>query len=135
MEFNFLQSIPAIVPEIGLTVMAVIVLALDLYLPESRRRIIAIVTGVGLLFVAALYFLVFGPTLHPENAGLFWGGTMRHDVLAEIFKVMVLIAAAVTALLSIDVKGISRKGEFYLVIIVSSLGACLMSGAADLIMV
>ncbi|MEP7294252.1 MAG: proton-conducting transporter membrane subunit, partial [Chloroflexota bacterium] len=135
MEFNFLQSIPSVVPEIGLTIMAVIVLALDLYLPESQRRIIAIVTGVGLLGTALVYFLLFGTTLHPENAGLFWGGTMRHDTLSEIFKIMILIAGAITALLTIDVKGLSRKGEFYLVVIVSTLGATLMSGAADLIMV
>ncbi len=135
MEFNFLQSLPAIIPEVGLTVMAVIVLALDLYLPESQRRSIALVTGVGLLGIAAVYFLLWGPSLHPENAGLFWGGTIRHDTLAEIFKIMVLIAAAITALLTVDVNGLARKGEFYLVIVVSSLGACLMSGAADLIMV
>ncbi len=135
MEFNFLQSIPSIVPEIGLTIVAVIVLALDLYLPESQRRIIAIVTGVGLLATALLYFLLFGPTLHPQNAGLFWGGTMRHDTLSEIFKIMVLAAGAITALMTIDVSGLARKGEFYLVIVVSTLGASLMSGAADLIMV
>jgi NADH-quinone oxidoreductase subunit N len=135
MEFNFLQSLPAIAPEIGLMVMAVVVLALDLWLPESQRRGIAIVTGVGLLGTAAAYFLLWGPTLHPETAGMFWGGTIHHDALSEIFSIMVLIAAAITALMSIDVDGISRRGEFYLVIIVSSLGACLMSGASDLIMV
>ena len=90
---------------------------------------------MGLLGIAAAYFLLWGPTLHPETAGLFWGGTIRHDALSEIFMVMVLIAAAITALMSVDVEGLARKGEFYLVIIVSSLGACLMSGAADLIMV
>jgi NADH-quinone oxidoreductase subunit N len=135
MEFNFLQSIPSIIPEIGLTIIAVIVLALDLSLPESRRRVIALVTGLGLLGTALVYFLVFGPSLHPENAGLFWGGTMRHDSLAEIFKVMILVAGGITALLTIDVKGLSTKGEFYLVIVVSTLGATLMSGASDLIMV
>jgi NADH-quinone oxidoreductase subunit N len=135
MEFNFLQSLPAIAPEIGLMVMAVVVLALDLWLPESQRRGIAIVTGVGLLGTAAAYFLLWGPTLHPETAGMFWGGTIHHDALSEIFMVMILIAAAITSLMTVDVEGLSRKGEFYLVIIVSSLGACLMSGASDLIMV
>ncbi|MEO8396763.1 MAG: NADH-quinone oxidoreductase subunit N, partial [Chloroflexota bacterium] len=135
MEFNFLQSLPAIAPEIGLMVMAVVVLALDLWLPESQRRGIAIVTGVGLLGTAAAYFLLWGPTLHPETAGLFWGGTIHHDALSEIFMVMILIAAAIVSLMTVDVEGLSRKGEFYLVIIVSSLGACLMSGASDLIMV
>jgi len=135
MEFNFLQSLPAIVPEIGLMIMAIVVLALDLYLPESQRRVIALVAGVGLLGLAVGYFLLWGPSLHPEYAGLFWGGTIRHDVLSEIFMVMVLAAAGITSLLTIGVESLNRKGEFYLVLIVSTLGATLMSGAADLIMV
>ncbi len=135
MTFNFLQSLPSIIPEIGLTVMAIVVLALDLYLPESRRRVIAIVTGAGLVLTALIYFLVFGPSLHPETAGLFWGGTIKHDALSEIFMVMVLLAGGITSFLTIDVQGLGTRGEFYLVVIVSSLGACLMSSAADLIMV
>lgn len=133
MEFDFLRSLPAIAPEIGLTIMAVVVLALDLYLPESQRRSIAIVTGVGLLATAALYFLLWGPT--PETEGLYWGGMIRHDSLAQIFKITVLIAGAITALMTMEVRNLGSKGEFYLVIIVSTLGASLMSGAADLIMV
>src|SRR4051795_8021497 len=107
MTFNFLQSLPSVAPEIGLVIMAVVVLALDLYLPESQRRGIAIVTGVGLLGIAAVYFLLWGPSLHPETAGMFWGGTIHHDALSEIFMVMVLIAAAITSLLSIDVASLS----------------------------
>lgn len=135
MTFNLLQSLPSIAPEIGLMIMAVVVLALDLYLPESQRRVIAVVTGVGLLGIAAVYFLLWGPSLHPEFAGMYWGGTIHHDALSEIFTVMILIAAAITSFLSIDVASLSRKGEFYLIIIVSTLGGCLMSSASDLIMV
>ncbi|MDI9639613.1 NADH-quinone oxidoreductase subunit N [Anaerolineae bacterium CFX9] len=132
-EFDFLRSLPAIAPEIGLTIMAIVVLALDLTLGESQRKYIAIVTGVGLLGTAALTVAFFGPT--PETEGLYWGGMIRHDLLAQIFRVIVLIAGAFTALMSIDVKGIGRKGEFYLIVIVSTLGASLISASADLIMV
>ena len=145
MEFNLWQSLPVIAPELGLTIMAVVILGLDLYLPESKRRNLAIVTGVGLLATAALYLLFWYPTPTAPDAsqgfafgaqeGLYWGGMVRHDTLAQIFKVMVLIAGALTAFMSIDVAGVGRKGEFYLIVIVSTLGACLMAGAADLIMV
>jgi NADH-quinone oxidoreductase subunit N len=64
----------------------------------------------------------------------FWGGMVRYDVLAQIFKVMVVAAAAITSLMSIDVRGVGRKGEFYLVVIVSTLGMTLMAGSSDLIM-
>lgn len=139
-EFNFLQSLPAIAPEVGLTIMAVVVLGLDLMLQESQRRNIAIVTAAGLLLTAVLYLLLWFPTNTPPEqlgaqVGLYWGGMVRHDVLAQIFKTMLLCAGALTALMTIDVKGMGRKGEFYLIIIVSTLGGCLIAGAADLIMV
>ena len=118
-EFNFLQSLPAIAPEIGLTITAIVVLFLDLQLPESKRKIIAWVTAISLLATALLYVVFWHPTA--ETTGLYWGGMVRHDTLAEIFKVMVLIAGALTALMAVDVRGLGRKGEFYLVMIVSSL--------------
>jgi NADH-quinone oxidoreductase subunit N len=136
----------AVAPEIALTVLAIIVLALDLAWPESRRRNIAFVSGILLLGIAVLP-LIFTPDtiramieqLAPDAAadytGLLWGGMVRYDVLSQIFKVMVILAAGITSLMSVDVKGVGRKGEFYLIVIVSTLGMCLMSGAADLIMV
>jgi NADH-quinone oxidoreductase subunit N len=137
-EFNFLHSLPAIAPEIGLTILAIVVLFLDVYLPESQRGGIPYVTAVfmGLL---ALTPLVWGPPApgaegYAENL-LYWGGMVRHDTLSQIFKVMVLLAGAITALMAVGVRGVGRKGEFYLIIIVSTLGACLLSAAADLIMV
>lgn len=133
MEFNFLQSLPAIAPEIGLTVMAVVVLLLDVYLPESKRRNVGFVAGFGMLATAAAYFFLWAPTL--ETQGLYWGGNIRHDTLAEIFKIMVLIAGAITCFIGVDAKSLARRGEFFLIIIVSSLGATLMAGATDLIMV
>jgi NADH-quinone oxidoreductase subunit N len=129
-EFDFLGSLPAIAPEIGLTIMAIVVLFLDVYLPESQRRNIAYVTAVGLA-VVAITPLIWQPT----GSDLYWGGMVRHDALAQIFKVMVVLAGALTALMAMNMKDLGRRGEFYLIIIVSTLGATLVSGAADLIMV
>lgn len=130
--FNYLTHLPAIAPEIGLTIMAIVVLALDLYLPDNRRRNIAYVTGIGLALLALTPFIWAPPT---DGNFLFFGGMVRHDVLSQIFKTMVLLAGAFTALISVDYPGLGRKGEFYLIIIVATLGASLMSAAADLIMV
>jgi NADH-quinone oxidoreductase subunit N len=134
-EFNFLQSLPSIAPEIGLTIMAVVVLFLDVYLPESQRRNIAYVTAVGLGLLALTPIIWAPPAPGTAENLLYWGGMVRHDTLSQIFKVMVLLAGALTALMAVDVKGLGRRGEFYLIIIVSTLGASLVSGAADLIMV
>lgn len=132
-EFDFLRSLPSIAPEIGLTIMAVVVLGLDLYLPESRRRIIPLVTGISLSLIALVSLLLFSPT--PETSGLYWGGMVTYDTLGHLFKVMVVIAGALTAFITTDVKGIGTKGEFYIIVIVSTLGGTLISSAADLIMI
>lgn len=132
-EFDLLASLPAIAPEIGLTVLAVVVLALDLTLPESQRKQIAFVAGIGMIGLALFSLALWSPT--PETEGLYWGGMVRYDLLALIFKVMVCIAGGITALMTIDVRNLGRRGEFYLIIIVSTLGACLIAAAADLIMV
>ncbi len=124
----------AVLPEIGLAILATVVLALDLIWPESRRRSLSVVAGVGLLLLALVPLLVYpGSPATPE--GLYWGGMVRHDLLSQIFKVMILAAAGLTSLMAVDANGIGRKGEFYVVLIVSTLGMTLMAGAADIIMV
>jgi NADH-quinone oxidoreductase subunit N len=130
-EFDFLASLPAIAPEIGLTLLAVIVLGLDLYLPESRRRNIAYVAGTGLVVLAATP-LIWGPD---PNVQSYWGGMIRHDTLSQVFKVTVLLGGSITAFMAADVRELARNGEFYLIIVVSTLGASLMSASADLIMI
>ncbi len=128
-EFDFLASLPSINVEVGLTIMAIVVLFLDVYLPESQRRNIAYVSFFGLIVLSVL------PLFSGPDNELYWGGMIRHDFLAQIFKVMVTIAGAITCLIAVDTKDLGNRGEFYLIIIVSTLGACLVSASADLIMV
>lgn len=129
-EFNFLLSLPSIIPEIALATLAVVVLFLDLRLKESQRGSIAYVTAFGLLATAITPFIFL-----PDEAQLYWGGMIRHDAMAQVFKVIVLIAAALTCLIAAGTRDLGRKGEFYLIIVVSTLGACLLSASADLIMI
>jgi len=130
-EFDFLGSLPAVAPEIGLTILAVVILLLESYLRPDQRRNIAYVAAVGLAFLA-LTPLFWAPT--PETEGLYWGGMIRFDAFAQIFKVMILIGAALTCLMAIDDSGVNHKGEFHLIIVVATLGATLLVSSADLIM-
>jgi NADH-quinone oxidoreductase subunit N len=153
-EFPLGASLLVLVPEIGLALLAVIVLGLDVGIPgilrplsESRKQLTAVVCGVWLGLLAALTLLlspeVVREIIKQLQPGVseqalaqmqFWGGMIRYDVLTQIFKFIVLGAAAITCLMSYGVAGIGRKPEFYLVLVVSALGMTLMSGAADLIM-
>ena len=62
------------------------------------------------------------------------GGMIRHDDLAQIFKVMVLLASALTCLMSVDAEGVGRKAEYYAILLASTIGMTLMASAADIIM-
>lgn len=130
-EFDFIANLPSVMPVIGLTVLALVVLGLDLYLPKAQRHMTGYVSAAGMALLAIVPF-IFSPDSDPE---MVWGGMIRHDVLSQFFTVMVLIAGSITSLMAINTKELGHKGEFYLIIIVSTLGAALMASSADLIMV
>ncbi len=129
-------SVIAILPEILMTILAVSVLVLDLVWGKRERQEIGYVAGFGLLGIAAIVWLVGTP----QQSGLLkdqllLGGMVRHDDLAQIFRVMVMIAGGLSCLISMGVDRLKSRGDYYAILIVSVIGASLVSAAADLIMV
>jgi NADH-quinone oxidoreductase subunit N len=45
-----------------------------------------------------------------------------------------IFAAAITAMFAMDMKGVGQKGEFYILMLISTVGMCLMASSADLTM-
>ena len=88
----------AILPEISLLVLALIVLGLDLQLKKERKGVLPWVTFVGLVGILALT-LLFN---RPDGQELIWFGMLRDDAISFAFRLVFLIGAAVTALLSIN---------------------------------
>jgi NADH-quinone oxidoreductase subunit N len=87
-----------------------------------------------------LFILVANLILAPVPEGtlqdqLFLGDMVRHDNMAQIFRSMILLAGALTCFLSADLESVGRRGEYYAIIIAATLGGCMMSAAADMIMV
>lgn len=121
----------AILPEILLLVLAGLVLLLDLIWKHEQRRRLGWVTAAGLIVIAAVSTAAARPGADSE---LLWGGMIRHDWLGFIFKMLFLFAAAVTALLSMDLERLGERGEFYVLMIASTIGMCLMASASNLIM-
>ena len=132
---NPTASLLAILPEILLTILAILILALDLAWPESRRRSLGIVGAVGMVAVVLVLLVFTPPPSEDLSAQLVLGGMIRHDALAQIFRTMVILAGALTCLISVDVPGVGRRGEYYALLIVATIGASLLSAASDLIMV
>ena len=125
------EMILAVLPEIALLVLVAIVFVVDLILAEKQRGDLAWLPDAGLAIIFLLTLLFAQPGAEGE---LMWGGMLRHDWLAFIFKLLFLATALLTTLLTVGWESIWRKGEFYVLLLTSTLGMTLMAASADLIM-
>jgi NADH-quinone oxidoreductase subunit N len=126
-----LSTFLAILPEILLVVLGALVLVCDLVLPEERRNILGWInaTGLGLILIVSL--LVAQPGAEPR---LVWGGMLRQDWLAFIFKMLFIFSAGITSLFAMGYERLGSRGEFYILLLASTLGMNIMASAANLIM-
>jgi NADH-quinone oxidoreductase subunit N len=121
----------AILPEIGLVLLGALTLVLDLIWQDRRCRFLGWITAGGLAIVAALSVAFARPG--PEAVFIF-GGMLRLDDTGFVFRMIFLFGATMTALFAVDNEGLCRKGEFYTLMVVSTLGMSLMASSANLIM-
>ncbi len=120
----------SILPETLLLILSVLVLVLEPFWKEERRRNLGWVTAAGLL-IAMLLSLLLGRPGAPVTT---LGGTVRFDWLAFFFKMLFIFGAAMTALFLMDHEKVGHRGEAYVLMLASSIGMCLMASAADLVM-
>lgn len=121
----------AILPEILLLVLAGFVVAFDAVWKPEQRRSLGWLTFGGLALIMVLTLLLSRPE---AESRLVFGGMVHQDWYSFTFKLLFLFGAAITVLLSIDVKDLGDKGEFYALLLVSVMGMSLMSSAADIVM-
>jgi NADH-quinone oxidoreductase subunit N len=121
----------AILPEILLVILAGLVVGFDAVWKPERKRILGWLTAGGLLVIMAVSFLWAAPQ---DQGRLIFGGMLRSDWLGFAFNILFMFAAAITALFASDMKGVGQKGEFYVLMLISTLGMTLMAAAADIIM-
>ena len=118
-----------ILPELVITSGALLVLIVDVLLPKDRRGALAWVTLLAL--AATLASLVPFTSTHVEVAH----GLLAVDRFALFFKIVFLVAAAITVLMSVrylEIEGAS-PGEYYFLILCATLGMMIMAGGIDLI--
>ncbi|MFZ2095678.1 MAG: NADH-quinone oxidoreductase subunit N [Anaerolineales bacterium] len=121
----------AIFPEILLVVLAGMIMAFDAIWKPATKRMLGWLTAGGLLLIMVISFFVAIP---PAEGRLIFGGMIRQDWLSFAFNLLFMFAAAITALFAMDMEGVGRKGEFYVLMLISTLGMSLMASAADIIM-
>jgi NADH-quinone oxidoreductase subunit N len=118
-----------ILPELVLTAGSLLVLIADVILPRAQRSALSWVTL--LVLGATMASLVPFANTQVEVAH----GLIAVDRFALFFKIIFLVAAAITVLMSVrylDVEGAS-PGEYYFLILCATLGMMIMAGGIDLI--
>jgi NADH-quinone oxidoreductase subunit N len=120
----------SILPEILILIIGMLVLIIEPFWKEEKRRNVGWLTAGGLL-AAMVISILFGQPGEPVTT---LGGMVRFDWLGFFFKMLFMFAAAATALLFIDNEKVGHRGEAYLLLLVSLIGMNLMAVSADLVM-
>jgi NADH-quinone oxidoreductase subunit N len=116
-------------PEILLTLTAVLIMFLESVLSESAKRHLSKVAGVGLLLALAHCFRA--------DPGQAFQGMLVIDNFATFFRVLVIGIGFLTVFASSEYlrREGQMGGEYYMLILFSVVGQCIMATANELIMI
>ncbi|HSR19920.1 MAG TPA: NADH-quinone oxidoreductase subunit N [Anaerolineales bacterium] len=120
----------SILPEILILSLGMILLVVEPFWGQNRRRYLGGLTAGGLLLAMAAT-LLWGLPGEPTST---FGTTIRFDHLAVFFKLIFVLGAAATSVMLMDHEPAGRRGEAYLLLLASTIGMCLMASAGDLVM-
>lgn len=160
MQFQ-ISDIPRILPEILLTVLALLVLGSDVFEKwnddeqsrQERNRSSASLTalGLGMIFLITLLQSGYVYRLPEDAAANFFTNIIRNlqtggssgtailgafatDHITMISRLTFIGAAFLTVLLTLDYQPNNHPGEFYTLILISTVGMCLMAAASEFIL-
>jgi len=113
-----------VMPELIMTGFALAVLVAELFI--KRKEILAVLSIAAVVFVAV--FLV-------GSSGITFGGMFISDGYSTFFKFIFFVNAILSILISIKYIAIEKVnfGEYYSLILFSTVGMMIMASAADLI--
>ena len=127
------MNLELFIPEITLAVFAVLVILLDLFF--QRKGLLAVISLVGLV-VAAGFTIAMGMTdMWGGSSQAIFNNMLAVDNFALFFKLLFAGIAFLVILASTDyiAKFARFQGEYYALILLSTLGMMLMAATADLI--
>jgi NADH-quinone oxidoreductase subunit N len=126
-QFFNIQDIGAIGPELYLAMFGMIVLVLDLVV--ENKRTLGFVALIGIVFSGLFLFRLRDVEFSA------YGGALVIDHFSAFFKLVFLIAAALSIGLSLKYLDIEREnhGEYYALILFATMGMMFMAGAMDLV--
>ena len=120
----------SILPETLILIIGILVLVVEPFWMEEKRRNVGWLTAGGLI-ASMVICLIFARPGDPVST---LGGMVRFDWLGFFFKMLFMFAGAATALLFMDNDKIGHRGEAYLLLLASLIGMNLMASSGDLVM-
>jgi NADH-quinone oxidoreductase subunit N len=124
------DNLELLTPEFALAGLAFLVFALDLFLPEGKKRPLAFVSIIGLIALVVVSLLM----LWDEEESLY-NGLLAVDAFALFFKVFFLGMGIAIILMSMDFveTRLKHQGEFYGLLLFSILGMNVIAQSRELL--
>lgn len=126
------ENIGAIGPELQLALWALLgCLIMDLLLPKENKRWVSYVALAGIALSGIQLYLLYAG----DVTGTAFGGMVVVDSFSMFFKMLFLLAAAVTVIISIKFLDIEDEqyGEYYALILFATIGMMVMASGVDLL--
>jgi NADH-quinone oxidoreductase subunit N len=126
-QFFQIQDVGAIIPELELAGFGMFLLIFDLLVQNKRR--LGYFALAGIAISGAFLFKLWNVQYYA------YGGSLILDPLSVFFKVIFLIAAALSIAISLRYLDIEHEnhGEYYALILFATMGMMFMAGAVDLV--
>ena len=124
------DNLALLTPEFAMAGLAFLVFALDLFLPEGRKNLLAFVSMAGLAVLIVLSLVM----LWDEDKSLY-DGLLAVDSFALFFKVFFMGLGIAIILTSMDFveNRLKHQGEFYGLLLFSILGMNVMAQSRELL--
>ena len=130
MAATMLADLGRLLPELLLAGTAVLGLLLGSFLPRHRQWLVRLLAAVAC--AAALAYTVTG---WPDEATSVFSGSYAVDTATAVTRLAVLVSVLlVLAMATPRIAGHARETEYVVLLLLSALGAVLLSGANDLLL-
>lgn len=130
---NYRELFTLTVPEVILTIGALLALAIDLKLRRNgtlRARMLTGAVLTTLACVAAGACIAFAQT-----SGSFFGSMLVLDSLTRLVKPMLLLMTIFTALISVDTHFTEHVGEFFALLLLATIGMLFLVSTENVLMI
>ncbi|MCG5234138.1 NADH-quinone oxidoreductase subunit NuoN [Xanthobacter oligotrophicus] len=126
---QLLPPIGAVLPELVLAVSAIVLILIGAFRGEGSANL---VTGLAIAVLAAVGVLIL---LQPAAEVIAFNGSLVVDAYSRFMKLLAVLGAVVSLIMAVDWQAREKqaKFEYAVLIVIATLGMCMLVSAGDLI--